>query len=131
MVRVQFDPKAHCRLRRLPRLLADGSTGLAPATVKAHLSSVRSQYQRLLYSNSLRDTLYAYAPDGSIADKKSAVDDILVRLANTIKPRLSQLMVAKSQDIDDNQYTRLNASAARQWLRSLSTDSLRGLRTKP
>ena len=109
---------------------ANGGTGLATATVKAHLSSIRSQYQRLLESNSLRDMLYASVPEGSIADKKSAVDEILIRLSNMIKPRHSRVQVIQSQDIGDNQYIRLKATEARQWLNTMPTDTLRGLRDK-
>ena len=60
--------------------------GIAPATVKAHLATIRGRYKQLLEDNATRDLLYAMTPpEATASDKKAFVDEMLTRLDNATK----------------------------------------------
>ena len=87
--------------------------GLAPASVAAHLSTVRGRYHRLLDSDALRTYLYRLTPDkASAADRKAFVDETLAQLANTVRTSAAPITVIQQQDDLDAQYVRLSIEQA-------------------
>lgn len=91
--------------------------GLAPTTVQSYLSSVRECYRDLLESNSMRDALYALCPeDLAPSDRKSAVDEALVRIHNAVSSRNTAVEVPEEQDAADSQHVRLTPEQVTQLL---------------
>jgi len=90
--------------------------GNSPATVKAHLSTVRSFYRQLMASNTTREALYTLArqqdPDAGPADQKALVDELLARMGNALEPAASAVKVKTSQDRADSDQVRLTAAQA-------------------
>jgi integrase len=106
-------------------LLVDHST----ATVKAHLSTVRAQYGRLLRDNTIRDMLFSMAlGDANPADKKAFVDEALIRLANAIDPKNSPVSTTIKQDVTDASQTRLTRRQAEDLMNAPGIDTLKGKR---
>ncbi|MEO8397043.1 MAG: tyrosine-type recombinase/integrase [Chloroflexota bacterium] len=99
-------------------------TGLAPASVAAHLSTVRGRYQRLLDSNALRTSLYSLTPDeASAADRKAFVDETLAQLANAVRASAAPITVIHQQDDLDAQHVRLSIEQALELLDAPATDA--------
>ena len=99
-------------------------SGLAPASVAAHLSTVRGRYKRLLESNSMRQYLYSLAPDdASAADRKAFVDETLAQLENAVKANAAPLTVVKHQDDLDAGHLRLTIEQALDLLDSPARDA--------
>ncbi len=88
----------------------------SPATVKAHLSTVRGCYRQILGSNATRDALYNLAreqrPGAGPADQKALVDELLARMGNAIKPAAAPVKVKTVQDRPDSEQVRLTAEQA-------------------
>ena len=100
------------------------NSGLAPASVAAHLSTVRGRYKLLLGSNSMRQYLYSLAPDdASAADRKAFVDETLAQLENAIKANAAPLTVIKHQDALDATHLRLSIEQALELLDSPARDA--------
>jgi len=78
----------------------------APATVSAHLSTVRGQYERLLRDNQVRDSLEIAVRDGleaqggnyGPADVEALVNRAVIRLQNAIDPANSPVRMKVKQD---------------------------------
>lgn len=93
---------------------------LNAATVAAHLSTIRSQYARLLRNNHLRAELYTLAGANLVtqghedapANRAAYVSEALERLRNAIDAKNSSVTVIKSQDRADAAQTRLTKSQA-------------------
>ncbi|MEA3309748.1 MAG: tyrosine-type recombinase/integrase [Chloroflexota bacterium] len=108
----------------------------APATIRAHLSTIRARYRRLLRDNDLRDALehairaglaaqgQSYGP----ADVEALVRRKLDRLANAIDPAASPVTTKTSQDRPDTAHLRLTQEQANALLAAPGLDDLRGLR---
>lgn len=102
---------------------------LAPATVAAHLSSIRGRYNVLLQDNRVRDGLYTLTPaDASPADKKAVVDEILARLENAVKPSAAPVKQIKKQDRADSEHLRLTRNQASTLIAAPGVTTLAGLR---
>ena len=102
---------------------------LAANTVKAHLSTIRGRYKRILKSNALRDMLYASTPENeSPSDRKAFVDETIERLKNAIDPEYTTIKVVKRQDTPDNMHIRLSEEQSLALINKPSTNTLRGLR---
>lgn len=113
-----------------------GDGGLAPRTVKAHVSTVRARYNELLTDNSVRDALEIavrraldqrgdpYGP----ADVEALVNRKLARLRNAIDPAKSEVAVTEAQDVADSEHLRLTTAQATGLVNAPGTDTLRGLR---
>jgi integrase len=103
---------------------------LAPATINAHLATVRGRYNDLLRSNDVRQMLYdAVPPDvTSPADRKALVDELLVRLQNDIHPSNSRLDEITIQDTPDSEHLRLTPAQVRTLIRAPGVRDLPGLR---
>src|SRR5664279_1088575 len=88
--------------------------GLAPASVAAHLSTLRGRYTALLRDNALREQLYALsaAENGSASDRKSFVDETLTRLENALQAANAPLTVIHQQDDLDARHIRLTVAQA-------------------
>lgn len=106
--------------------------GLAPATVKAHLATVRGHYRRLVEDNPTRAALWdlakTSAPEAGPADHKALVDESLTRLANAIAPEAAPVKVTVHQDRADSAHLRLTASQANALLAAPGVATLAGLR---
>lgn len=102
---------------------------LAPATVAAHLSSIRGRYNALLQDNRVRDSIYALAPvDASPSDKKAVVDEILQRLENAVKPSAAPVKQTVKQDRADSEHLRLTRQQASALIAAPGVQTLTGLR---
>jgi site-specific recombinase XerD len=109
---------------------------LAPASVAAHLATVRGRYKQIIEGNPYRDIVElaiidAFDREGidhSIADREAAVNRILQRTRNAINPSLSSVKVPTSQDDPDSKHRRLTADQATALLQAPGIDDLQGLR---
>lgn len=102
---------------------------LQPASVAAHLATIRGAYAALLADNAARRQLYALLdPDLSLADQKAAVDEALTRLHNATGPRAGAVPVTQRQDVEDSAGRRLTVRQANALLQSPGLDTLKGLR---
>lgn len=103
------------------------STGLSPASVKAHLSTLRTALGRVK-----RDRDYWYgvaaqiAPNAGTLELKAIVDEIVVRYTDAIEP--VKIEVAKVQDKPDSEFIRLTLKQQKALLTLPNRDSLAGLR---
>ena len=94
------------------RMLAQG---YAPATVRAHLSTVRGRYRELLRDNGLRDALEiavrerleAQGQSCGPADVEALVNRKLSRMENAVDPANSPVKTKVSQDVPDSAHLRL------------------------
>lgn len=108
-------------------LLAEGK---APATVSAHLSSVRGAYCRHISDNSTRQMLYgALAPRGAPpADQKAFVDELITRVENAIRPEAAPVEVTEHQDEPDSAQLRLTRAQAEALMGAPGVDTIKGVR---
>jgi len=104
--------------------------GYATSTVRAHLSTVRAQYQRIARSNMVRDILYRNVPSDcqAPADQKAWVDETITRLRNAADPANSSVKAKKSQDKPDADQLRLTREQAEALMQRPGLDTLKGLR---
>jgi site-specific recombinase XerD len=108
----------------------------APATIRAHLSTVRARYRRLLRDNDLRDALEIAIREGleaqgnpyGPADVEALVRRKLDRLENAIDPAASPVTTKTSQDRPDAAHLRMTQKQANALLAAPGLDDLRGLR---
>lgn len=103
--------------------------GLKPASISAHLSTIRGRYNALLTDNAVRSHLYSLAPvDASAADRKAFVDETLEQLRNAIEPAKAPVRLVKHQDTADDAHLRLTIEQANSLLEAPGVDTLHGLR---
>jgi len=131
--------KEHDRAWHEPDLRAyrDGmlAQGYAPATVNAHLSTVRARYRRLLQDGALRETLEIAARDHlegqgqyGPADVEALVQRKLDGLENATDPAASPVTIKSTQDTSDAAHLRLTKEQADALLDAPGLDSLKELR---
>lgn len=102
---------------------------LAPASVRAHLATVRGRYARLVDDNTVRELLYSLAPAAaSASDRKAFVDEVITRLQNVIQPAAAPVTVITKQDTPDGDHLRLTKNQADALLAAPGTDTSQGLR---
>lgn len=100
-----------------------------PATVSAHLATLRGRYQIVLRSNTFRRSLYAFTPpDASPADKKAFVDEILVQIQNAVHPTTATVAQVSVQDEADSEHLRLKPHQVNALLRAPGIDTRAGIR---
>lgn len=88
---------------------------LNPASVKAHLSTIRGQYKHLLLE---RDLFYAFVPPNATpADAKAIVDEIITRLENAISPFHAPVATIEKQDVAESEHLRLTKEQAQALIR--------------
>jgi len=106
------------------------STSKAPASVAAHLSTIRAAYRRLLRDNDLRDELYSVAASRleTPADRKAFVDEQLKRMENALDPAAAPVKVVKHQDRADSEQIRLTREQAEQLLNAPGVVPIKALR---
>lgn len=103
--------------------------GLSASSVKAHLSTVRTALARVG-----RDRDYWYgvaseiAPNASLLERKAIVDEIIVRYADSIAPKVATVKTTTVQDTVDSQFVRLSVQDQRTLLNAPDRNSLAGLR---
>lgn len=106
-----------------------GGRGLAPATVQAHLATVRGRYAAILRDNRVRRALYDMAPPGcGPADRKAFVDEALLRLQNAVHPAAAAVAVVAQRDAADAEHLRLTPAQVRALLRGPGLNTLAGAR---
>jgi site-specific recombinase XerD len=102
---------------------------LSPATVAAHLSSIRGRYNALLNDNGVRTAFYAMTPqDASPSDKKAVVDELMQRLENAVKPSAAPVKQTVKQDRADSEHLRLTRKQASALIAAPGVHTLTGLR---
>ena len=97
---------------------------LTPASVAAHLSTIRGHYADILKSNSTRDLLYgaAAADAASYADKKAVVDELITRIGNATDADASPVEIITVQDEADSEHIRLITAQAEALLEAPGSD---------
>ncbi|MCB2209893.1 tyrosine-type recombinase/integrase [bacterium] len=111
-------------------------SGLAPSTINAHLSTIRSRYRALVNDMGIRSQLMeatrkAAAQSEQIqtfADIKSVVDEIYERLERGIIHSKVSMRETISQDVPDSEFPRLTAEQAQQLLSLPGGKTLQGKR---
>ena len=111
-------------------------TVYSPLSARAHLSTVRAAYRRMLTDNSTRDLvelevrLEAEREQKTLtpADVEALVNRTLQRLTNAIEPKASSVKVTTVQDTVDSEALRLTPEQAGALLASPGTATIRGLR---
>lgn len=99
--------------------------GLSETSISAHLSTVRERYRQIVTD---RDRFYTYAPEGSPADRKAVVDEIVKRIEIAIDNKRVKLHIVKVQDENDLDHVRLTKAQADQLLHAPGVMTLRGVR---
>lgn len=106
--------------------------GLAPTSVRAHLSTIRGRYAQLMRDNRVRDSLYELAratlDQPTPADAKAFVDEALTRLEHDLHPDNAPVRVVQYQDVDDALHYRLTAAQANALLAAPDVDHNIGMR---
>lgn len=100
----------------------------APATVAAHLSTVRGAYRRILGDNGTRDALYQLVDGGSTADRKAQVDEVVTRFENALRPERAPVKQHTTQDAPDADGVRLTRPQAEAMLSAPGLDTIGGVR---
>jgi len=120
----------HNRIRPNPKTGELEPALLSPATVKAHLATIRGRYQTLLHDNRIRDLLYTALPQHitDSANRKAMVDELLIRLENDIHPRHTPIQEITVQDTPDAAHLRLTPNQVRALVRAPGMGTLPGAR---
>lgn len=101
--------------------------GLSPNSVQAHLSTIRSSYQKLLRDNNFREQLLAMLPeDLSMADRLAMVNEKIERIRNAVHPQTAPVKMAVYQDREA--HVRLNDLQISALLAKPDRKTLGGLR---
>ncbi|MCU0514787.1 MAG: tyrosine-type recombinase/integrase [Anaerolineae bacterium] len=102
---------------------------LSPASVKAHLATVRGHYQLLLSDNRIRDALYAITPEAATTlERKAFVDEIISRLHNALDPAAAAVKTITRQDVLDDEHVRLTPDQAAALMAAPGLATLTGIR---
>lgn len=105
---------------------------LAPASVKAHLSSIRRSYKTLVESVEHRAALIAYLerqfPDEDFATIKAKADELELRLARATDPERSPVKAVTVQDEADSTHIRLTPAQGAALMMQPDVSTLRGRR---
>lgn len=107
--------------------------GLSASSAKAHLSTMRGQFRKLISNPSfkhrvrlLADTLY---PSKSESDKRALYLTVIETVQDGLNPLLtSQIKATQKQDKLDNEHTRLTQSQAESLIHMPGLDTLRCIR---
>lgn len=79
---------------------------ISPTSTKAHISTIRVQYRRLLED---REFFYSFVPPGtSPADAKALVDEVITRLNHQLNDKSLYKKIQSVQDQDHTQQIRLS-----------------------
>lgn len=101
----------------------------SPATVSAHLATIRGRYNALLISNPVRQGFYDMAPANlGASDRKAFVDEVLARLQNAVHPTTARVKETTKQDEADSDHLRLKPSQAESLIKAPGVESLTGIR---
>lgn len=103
---------------------------LTPASVNAHLSTIRGRYKAILADNGARDTLFTFARQrtSDALAAKALVDEATTRLRNAVDPLNSSVKTETKQDRVSSEELRLTPSQAAVLMRRPGTDTLHALR---
>ncbi len=112
------------------------SLSLSPASVSAHLSTVRSRYRAMLRDPQRRDDLYTLAgerlqkldQEDTPANRSAFVNEIEIRIMNALDPKEASVKVVTKQDTPDSEHIRLTSEQANDLMRAPGTSTLRGVR---
>jgi site-specific recombinase XerD len=121
----------HYRDFLLNNYLGRDNKPLHPNSARAHLSTIRGRYKRLLSQNSFREALFeATEPDMPFSERKAFVDELIKRLENAIAPDNSKVNISKKQDRVEREQLRLTQQQARELMNSPDSTTLMGLRDR-
>lgn len=109
---------------------------LAPSSVSAHLSTIRSAYRAILRDPVRRDELYTVAgeflvtldEDPTPANRKAFVDELITRIEHALDPKSAPVKTLVSQDRADSDETRLTREQAGELMQAPGMGTLRGKR---
>jgi len=105
---------------------------LAPASVKAHLSSIRRSYKTLVESVEHRTALIDYLerqfPNENFATIKAKADELELRLARATDPERSPVKAVTIQDEADSTHIRLTPAQGAALMMQPDVSTLRGRR---
>ncbi len=103
---------------------------LAPSSLSAYLSTIRSAYRRLILSTDYRKALFevGYRNRLSGVELKQFVDEVTIRISNAINPLNAPVRSGVRQDILDAEQIRLTKSQVKRLLESPNPATKTGLR---
>ena len=102
---------------------------LSPATVQAHLGTIRGRYSELTRSNEVRDRLYGLMnPEASEAEQQAMVNEFFAQLTNDLHPQTAPIEQVTVQDRADSEHLRLKPYQVSALLSAPGLGTLRGLR---
>ncbi len=110
--------------------------GLAPASIAAHLSTLRGQYQRIIrdrarFYNLLPpiDGRFSQAEQAAMLTARAAmVNEIIARLINAIHQSAAPVEIVTEQDTPDSRFIRLSKAQARRLLLAPGMATVKGVR---
>jgi len=103
--------------------------GYKTSTVAAHLSSIRSAYDKVLKDNEVRKAILDSMPtDLDIASRLALLNEVLAQLHNATDAQRSKVKQTTKQDEADSAHVRLSVSQAITLIDAPGTDDLKGLR---
>jgi integrase/recombinase XerD len=123
-------------LQREGKIRGDEMDGLAPSTINAHLSTIRSRYRALVNDMGIRSQLMEATRQAAsqsdqvqtFADIKGVVDEIYLRLERGIIQSAVKANETISQDTPDSEFPRLTAEQAQELLSLPGGRTLQGKR---
>lgn len=104
------------------------SRGYKPASIKAHLSSVRSWYRRVMPLEETTRFLYSLSPYHTPSDAKAFVDELRIFIHNQIDPHQVEVKETHVQDEDDFEAIWLTQAQAQELLVLPGKDTPVGIR---
>ncbi|MBK8028787.1 MAG: tyrosine-type recombinase/integrase [Chloroflexi bacterium] len=101
-------------------------TGLRPATVSIHVTTIRKRLEAIARD---RDLLYSLIVQPmTLLEKKAVIDELVERIRNAVHPDATRVRIGVIQDVPDNEHQRLTKDQADELLRAPGVVTLLGLR---
>ena len=104
--------------------------GKKKTTIASYLATVRQLYRdQVLVSNTFRDRVYHRLPnDLDIHQKRSVIDELLIRVYNALEGRETRVSIRQIQDEADGEHIRLSWDEVRNLVLSPGAKNLADLR---
>jgi integrase/recombinase XerD len=100
---------------------------LKSESVRAHLSTIRARYQKLLRDNTLREMMmFSFPADMPFVERRAYVDEWQTRLSNAIHPDTAPVEIIQKQDYQA--HIRLSKHQVEELLKQPDMSTLRGSR---
>jgi len=103
---------------------------LAPSSLSAYLSTIRSAYRRLILSKDFRKQVFEVGHRNRLSgvELKQFVEEVTIRISNAINPIYAPVSSRVRQDIPDAAHIMLTKSQAKRLLESPNPGTKAGLR---